>query len=971
MGGDGTSTSFGGVISSAGSLTKTGAGTLTLTGANTYSGLTTVAAGTLIASGADALGSGGATVQDGASLVLRGQPLPGAAPFRINGGSLTLAGAGVGGAGALQLDAGDQGYSIFAGAITLAADVTIANVNTGYSELTGPILGAGRTLTLTDAGWFLGLTGDLTAQALIAGNPGGGIALMGASRLTDGLRIVGGLVNNAGALTGSVTVASDAFGQNLGYVDAGGTVRNGTIDGAVTVQGGGQFQNTSLDAIGSATINGSVLVQGGGQFQNWSVGVVGFAVINGTVTVEANGGFGNQLGIINGDVVNFGRFRTEGQINGNVLNAGLFRPFDFATTGIRRFTQTDAGVFDLEGIGIDVPGSVQGVDFTIGSLAGTGLVDLRAATLTTGGDGTDTSFAGVIAGTGRLVKTGAGTLTLTGTNTFSGGVALAQGRLRLASNAAAGTGAITTTGSVISYGNGVTIANPIVLASNATQLEVLGADTATQAGAISETGGARPIEKIGTGTLILTGANAYSGPTTIAAGALQVGAGGTSGTLGTGAVSIGAGASLVFNRSDAITAANAISGAGSLRKLGAGTLILTGANSYSGGTTISGGSLEIRNAGALGTGALTVGAGTSLAIGPGVVFTPGAITSAPDSFIQGSDTLAGVGTLRYAALSWARDGLRDGLAGQLRVEVAGTAQVRLTGTNTFTGGLLVDGASASLRLDSAAAAGGAGNAIALQGGLLSLGADTYANAVAMGAGASRIDIADGTAATLSGVVSGAGSLTKTGAGTLTLAGANTYAGLTTVSAGTLAITNAAALGSTAAGTVVADGATLSLLGPVTVLAEPLTLSGAGVGGLGALRSDAGSTGGINGWGGAIALAADSRINSDRGTLSLGAITGAGATLTLGGAGNLQIDGVIALGTGGLVKDGAGTATLTGANTYSGLTTVAGGTLANVGSLAGDVLANATLTNAGVVGGGSPSARAGARRTSPARRSTAA
>ena len=142
----------------------------------------------------------------------------------------------------------------------------------------------------------------------------------------------------------------------------------------------------------------------------------------------------------------------------------------------------------------------------------------------TGGDNTSTTFSGAIqdgAGATGLTKVGAGTFTLSGANTYSGSTSLAAGTLRLENNQALGTGALTTTGSVVDYAHGVTIANPIVVNSNTTQLSVT-AGTATQAGAISELDGPRPLEKIGAGTLVLTAANTYSGATTITAGILMV-----------------------------------------------------------------------------------------------------------------------------------------------------------------------------------------------------------------------------------------------------------------------------------------------------------------------------------------------------------------------------------------------------------------------------------------------------------------
>ena len=87
----------------------------------------------------------------------------------------------------------------------------------------------------------------------------------------------------------------------------------------------------------------------------------------------------------------------------------------------------------------------------------------------------------------------------------------------------------------------------------------------TVANAISGSGA---VNQVGTSTTSLTGANTYSGTTTISAGILSVGAGGTTGTLGTGAV-VNNG-TLQINRSDAITVANTISGTGALTKLAAG-----------------------------------------------------------------------------------------------------------------------------------------------------------------------------------------------------------------------------------------------------------------------------------------------------------------------------------------------------------------------------------------------------------------
>ena len=101
------------------------------------------------------------------------------------------------------------------------------------------------------------------------------------------------------------------------------------------------------------------------------------------------------------------------------------------------------------------------------------------------------------------------------------------------------------------------------------------------------------ITKSGNGTLILAGSNSYPGATTISSGTLQIGNGGNSGTLGSGTVSVSSNAALVFARGDnGLIVSNVISGAGSLAKIGLGTLTLAGSNTYSGNTTINAGVLK-------------------------------------------------------------------------------------------------------------------------------------------------------------------------------------------------------------------------------------------------------------------------------------------------------------------------------------------------------------------------------------------
>ena len=123
--------------------------------------------------------------------------------------------------------------------------------------------------------------------------------------------------------------------------------------------------------------------------------------------------------------------------------------------------------------------------------------------------------------------------------------------------------------------------------------------TNTLSATLGDQGGASGLTKTGPGMWILTGNNGYSGVTTIGNGILQVGVGAGTGSLGTG--NIADNASLHFNRTNSLTVSSLVSGGGSVNQDGTGTLVLANNNTYTGGTSINAGTLQVGNGGATGS----------------------------------------------------------------------------------------------------------------------------------------------------------------------------------------------------------------------------------------------------------------------------------------------------------------------------------------------------------------------------------
>ena len=273
--------------------------------------------------------------------------------------------------------------------------------------------------------------------------------------------------------------------------------------------------------------------------------------------------------------------------------------------------------------------------------------------------GTRLTLSGPVIGPGGLQKLGLGTLTLTGTNTYTGGTLLTAGTIAISNSDAIGTGTVTITngGTVQALAN-MNVTNAFLL-TNASATFDSQNFLLINSGVISGNGN---LTKIGIGTLILTGNNTYSGTTTVDNGStLQVGNSGASGTLGGGNVTNNG--KLVVNLGSTYTLSNAISGTGDFYQMGNGTTVLNASNTFTGTTTVHIGTLELSgpNAGIHSTAALlidTVGSQAAqlhVANGASFYLTPSSIVTnngkilvrdqASKFLVQGSGTLSGTGVL--------------------------------------------------------------------------------------------------------------------------------------------------------------------------------------------------------------------------------------------------------------------------------------------------------------------------------------
>ncbi|ECE8389769.1 autotransporter outer membrane beta-barrel domain-containing protein [Salmonella enterica subsp. enterica serovar Kedougou] len=917
------------------SLTKTGAGTLILNAENTYTGGTTISEGTLIATNVEALGTGDVT--DNATLELN------------TGGDFDNA---IGGTGSV-VKSGDK-------TLTLSG----ANSYTGGTTISGGTLVASNVEALG--------TGDITDNATLELNTGGDFAnniggtgsvvksgdktltLSGTNSYTGGTTISGGtlVANNVEALgTGDVTNNATLELNTGGDFDnaisgSGQVVKSGdktlTLSGANSYSGattisGGTLIATHVNALGTGAIDNraSLLLDASGQFTvtdlttesggNTEIGAGSTLQAttltqksDSTLTINLNGNTVDPVIHAASQVSLAGTLDITGV--GDVLDSDPASTDDLDTFTLIASDKTIAGDFEkLTVAGMDadladfitVDGRIDdtGKQYELttaltwyadrddavtdahgtfnltnadGSFAVNTVLENVDATLdpasATGWDGTS------------LIKQGAGTLILNAENTYTGGTTISGGTLVATNVDALGSGDVTDD-ATLELNTGGTFDNAI--------------------------SGSGQVVKSGDETLTLSGTNTYSGGTLISGGTLVAS---NVEALGTGDVTNDA----VLELNTGGTFDNAISGSGQVVKSGDKMLTLSGANSYSGGTLISDGTLVASNVEALGTGDVTNNA--TLELNTGGDFTnnisgSGQVVKSGDKMLtlSGSNTYTGGTTINDGMLvATSVEALGSGdvtndavlalnTGGDFANNIGGTGSVvksgdetlTLSGSNTYTGGTLISSGTLVANDVNALGTGDVTDNATL---MLNTGGDFINN------------------------IGGTGRVEKSGDDTLTLSGTNSYTGGTTISGGTLVATNVEALGTGD----VTNNATLELntggdftnnisgSGQVVKSGdETLTLSGA------------------NSYTGGTLISSGTLVANDVNALGTGDVTD-NAVLELNTGGDF--DNAIS-GSGQVVKSGDETLTLSGANSYTGGTLISGGTLvaSNVNALgSGDI-----------------------------------
>ncbi len=926
---------FDNAIGGTGSVVKSGDKTLTLSGANSYTGGTTISGGTLVASNVEALGSGDVT--DNATLELN------------TGGDFAN---NIGGTGSV-VKSGDKtltlsGTNSYTGGTTISGGTLVANnvealgtgdvtnnatleLNTG-GDFDNAISGSGqvvksgdKTLTLSGANSYSGAT-TISGGTLIATH----VNALGTGAIDNRASL---LLDASGQFT--VTDLTTESGGNT-EIGAGSTLQATTLtqksDSTLTINLNGNTVDPVIHAASQVSLAGTLDITGVGDVLDSDPASTDdldtFTLIASDKTIAGDFEKLTVAGM-DADLADFitvdGRIDDTGKQYELTTALTWYADRDDAVTdahGTFNLTNAD-GSFAVNTVleNVDAtldPASATGWDGTSLIKQGAGTLILNAENTYTGGttisggtlvatnvdalgsgDVTDDAtlelntggtFDNAIGGSGNVVKSGADTLTLSGSNSYTGGTTISGGTLVASNVEALGTGDVT---------------------NNATLELNTGGDF------INNIGGTGRVEKSGDDTLTLSGSNTYTGGTLINGGTLVAS---NVEALGTGDVTDNA--TLALNTGG--TFDNAISGSGQVVKSGDETLTLSGTNSYTGGTTISGGTPVATNVEALGSGDVTDDATLELNTGgtfDNAISGSGQVVKSGDKML----TLSGANSYSGGTL------ISDGTLVASNVEALGTGDVTNNATLALnTGGDFTNNISGSGQVvksgDDTLTLSGANSYTG--GTTISGGTLVATNVDALGTGdvtnSSTLEL--NTGGTFDNAISGSGQVVKSGDETLTLSGSNTYTGGTLISGGTLVATNVDALGTGD----VTDNATLELNTGGTF---DNVISGSGQ----VVKSgdDTLTLSGANSYTGGTLISGGTLVATSVEALGSGDVTD-NAVLELNTGGTF--DNAIS-GSGQVVKSGDKTLTLSGANSYTGGTTISGGTLvaSNVEALgSGDI-----------------------------------
>ncbi|WP_338805018.1 autotransporter outer membrane beta-barrel domain-containing protein [Xenorhabdus griffiniae] len=705
-----------------------------------------------------------------------------------------------------------DGYKITGGSLILENDKTgSAKIRVG----TGNKSTAGRVATIEST---------LTGSATLETTDDGTLVLKGENKYTGGTKVTRGVLQigdggTQGSISGDVVTGSKgtlAF-DRADAVTFGGNI---TGEGKLIQNGKGTLALTGTNAhSGGTTVTQGILQIGDGGTQG---------SISGDVVTGSKG----TLAFDRADAVTFG---------GNITGEGKLIQKGKGTLALTGTNAHSGGTTVTQGI-LQI-----GDSGTQGSISGDVVTDSKGTLAFDRADAV--TFGGNITGEGKLIQKGKGTLALTGTNAHSGGTTVTQGVLQIGDGGTKGS-----------------ISGDVVTGSKGT-LAFDRADAVTFGGNI--TGEGKLIQN-GKGTLALTGTNAHSGGTTVTQGILQIGDGGTQGSI-SGDVVTGSKGTLAFDRADAVTFGGNITGEGKLIQKGKGTLALTGTNAHSGGTTVTQGILQIGDSGTQGS-------------------------------ISGDVVTDSKGTLAFDRADAVTFG--GNITGEGKLIQKGKGTLALTGTNAHSGGTTVTQGVLQI--------GDGGTKGSISGDVVTGSKGTLA-----------FDRAD--AVTFGGNITGEGKLIQKGKGTLALTGTNVHSGGTTVTQGVLQIGDGGTKGSISGDVVTGSKGTLAF-----DRADAVTF-GSNITGEGKLIQKGKGTLALTGTnihsGGTVIRHGILQIGDghNSGTLTGLVESGKGSKLVFNRADQMAFSGSLK-GQGQMVQAGNGTTLLTGINNYTGTTEVQKGTL---------------------------------------------